>query len=79
MVPIKRVEIHPSYVYGEPNFDLALLRIAQTVNFSDFVRPIGLSKITTNVISAKFMTTYWARLIVSSCNYYLCYLNSDNE
>ncbi|XP_026318261.1 hypodermin-A-like [Hyposmocoma kahamanoa] len=64
VVPFKRVEIHPSYVYGEPNFDLALLRMAQPVDFTDFIRPIGLSKVTTKVVSAKFMTTYWARLIV---------------
>ena len=65
LVPLKRVEIHPSYIYGQPNFDLALLRMALPVDYTDFIRPIGLSSIRTRVISAKFMTTYWPRLIVN--------------
>ncbi|KAM3958162.1 trypsin [Aphomia sociella] len=64
-VPLKAVEIHPSYVLGKPSFDLALLRIATPVDYTDYIRPIRLSQIKHKVLSAKFLITYWPRLIVN--------------
>ncbi|XP_059061311.1 hypodermin-A-like [Achroia grisella] len=64
-VPLKAVEIHPSYVPGRPSFDLALLRIASPVDYTDYIRPIRLTQITHKVLEAKFLTTYWPRLIVN--------------
>ncbi|KAH9644360.1 hypothetical protein HF086_006388 [Spodoptera exigua] len=64
LVPIKKIEIHPYYVYGKPNFDVALLRLASPVEYSDSLRPIGISKINGKVLSAKFMTTYWPRIVL---------------
>ncbi|KAJ2940928.1 hypothetical protein O0L34_g10189 [Tuta absoluta] len=65
LVPLTRVEIHPAYIYGEPNFDLSLLKLAHPVEFTEFIHPINLSKVRTKVISAKFMTTYWPRVVVN--------------
>ncbi|XP_028178565.1 trypsin-like [Ostrinia furnacalis] len=65
IVPIKRVEIHPSYEFGKPSFDLALIKLARPVNNTDYIKPIQLSRIKQGVVSAKFMTTYWPRLIVN--------------
>ncbi|XP_030024394.2 hypodermin-A isoform X1 [Manduca sexta] len=62
--PIKHFEIHPSYVYRKPSFDLCLLRMAALVHYSQVVQPIKLSKVTAKVISAKFMTTYWPRIVI---------------
>lgn len=65
VVPIKIIEIHPYYIYGKPNFDVSLLRMAMPVDFSEVIRPIGISDIKGKVLSAKFMTTYWPRIVVS--------------
>uniref|UniRef100_A0A2A4JYQ1 Peptidase S1 domain-containing protein n=1 Tax=Heliothis virescens TaxID=7102 RepID=A0A2A4JYQ1_HELVI len=65
LVPIKRVEIHPYYIYGKPNFDVALLRMAIPVDYSEVLRPIGISNINGKVLSAKFMTTYWPRIVLN--------------
>ncbi|KAI5641221.1 trypsin domain-containing protein [Phthorimaea operculella] len=64
IIPLTRVEIHPSYVYGEPNFDVSLLRLAHPVEFTEYIHPINLSTVRTKVISAKFMTIYWPRVII---------------
>ncbi|KAJ0171604.1 hypothetical protein K1T71_013154 [Dendrolimus kikuchii] len=64
VLPFKSVTVHPSYIYGKPNFDLALLRLGEPVNFTSFIKPIKLSKIRADIINAKFMTTYWPRIIV---------------
>ncbi|CAK1602605.1 unnamed protein product [Parnassius mnemosyne] len=64
LVPIKGVEIHPLYEYKRPSFDVSLLRLATPVEFSEFLKPIPLSKINGKVLSAKFLSTYWPRLIV---------------
>ncbi|KAJ8710901.1 hypothetical protein PYW08_009416 [Mythimna loreyi] len=64
VVPIKIIEIHPYYIYGKPNFDISLLRMAMPVDFSEVIRPIGISDIKGKVLSAKFMTTYWPRIVI---------------
>ncbi|KAJ8709969.1 hypothetical protein PYW07_009335 [Mythimna separata] len=64
VVPIKIIEIHPYYIYGKPNFDVSLLRMAMPVDFSEVIRPIGISDIKGKVLSAKFMTTYWPRIVL---------------
>ncbi|CAH0596859.1 unnamed protein product [Chrysodeixis includens] len=64
LVPIKKIEIHPYFLPGKPNFDIALLRMAQPVDYSDVLRPIGISNIKGKVLGAKFMTTYWPRIVV---------------
>ncbi|KAF9799876.1 hypothetical protein SFRURICE_017111 [Spodoptera frugiperda] len=64
LVPIKKIEIHPYYIYGKPNFDIALLRLAMPVEFSEVLRPIGISNIKGKVLSAMFMTTYWPRIVL---------------
>ncbi|XP_022818583.1 hypodermin-A-like [Spodoptera litura] len=64
LVPIKKIEIHPYYIYGKPSFDIALLRMAVPVEYSEVLRPIIISNIKEKVISAKFMTTYWPRIVV---------------
>lgn len=62
---MKGIEIHPSYVYKQPGFDVALLRIGPRVHCSDNIRPITLSIVTGLTDNAKFLATYWPRLIVS--------------
>jgi hypothetical protein len=69
-VPIKSVSIHPSFVMGKPAYDIAVLKLATPLNFTSHIKPINLSKVKQKVISAKFMTTYWPRLIVSVCKHY---------
>ncbi|XP_063897723.1 trypsin [Helicoverpa armigera] len=65
LVPFKKIEIHPYYIYGKPNFDVALLRMAIPVDYSEVLRPIGISNINGKVLSAKFMTTYWPRIVLN--------------
>ncbi|XP_060807211.1 trypsin-7-like [Amyelois transitella] len=64
VVPLQEVNIHPLYVPGKAGYDLALLRMGEAVNFTDYIRPIKLSEAKEKVISAKFLATYWPRLIV---------------
>ncbi|XP_052741329.1 trypsin-like [Bicyclus anynana] len=64
LVPLKRIEVHPSYIYNQPGFDLALLRIGHGVKCSNNIRPISLSDVRSSVINAKFLATYWPRLMV---------------
>ncbi|XP_075985625.1 hypodermin-A-like [Anticarsia gemmatalis] len=64
LVPLKKIEIHPYYLHGKPNFDVALIRMAAPVNFSNVIRPIAVSHMKGKVLSAKFMTTYWPRILV---------------
>ncbi|XP_068625333.1 uncharacterized protein [Battus philenor] len=64
LVPIKKVEIHPSYKHNWPSYDVALLRLASPVEFTDTLKPIPLSRIKGKVLSAKFLATYWPRLII---------------
>lgn len=65
LVPLKGIEIHPSYVYKQPGFDVAMLRIGHRIYCSDNIRPISLSVVTGLIDNAKFVATYWPRLIVS--------------
>ncbi|XP_047540331.1 hypodermin-A-like [Vanessa atalanta] len=65
LIPLKSIEIHPSYVYKEPSFDIAMLRIANGLEFSEYIQPIPLSDIKGRVVSAKFIATYWPRLIIN--------------
>ncbi|CAH2097895.1 unnamed protein product [Euphydryas editha] len=65
LVPLKWIEIHPSYVYKQPSFDLAMLRIAKVLEFSEFIKPIRLSNVKGRVVNAKFLSTYWPRLIIN--------------
>ncbi|XP_038218595.1 trypsin-like [Zerene cesonia] len=64
LVALKAVEVHPLYVYKEPQYDIALLRLAQPVTFNEHMKPIAISSAVENV-SGKFYTTYWPRLIVN--------------
>ncbi|XP_061380659.1 hypodermin-A-like, partial [Danaus plexippus] len=65
LVPIKEIEIHPSYVYRKPNFDISMLKIGHFFDFSDLIKPIALTDVTEKIVSASFLTTYWPRLIVN--------------
>ncbi|XP_045455969.1 transmembrane protease serine 9-like [Melitaea cinxia] len=65
LVPLKWIEVHPLYVYNEPNFDLAMLRIAKVLEFSEFIRPIKLSNVKGQVVNAKLLTAYWPRLLIN--------------
>ncbi|XP_034826568.1 granzyme M-like [Maniola hyperantus] len=65
LVPLKGIEVHPSYVNKKPSFDLAMLRIGQLIQCSENIRPISLSVIKESIVSAKFLATYWSRLIVN--------------
>ncbi|XP_045761804.1 hypodermin-A-like [Maniola jurtina] len=65
LVSLKGIEVHPSYVYKKPSFDLSMLRIGQLVQCSENIRPISLSVIKQSIVSAKFMATYWSRLIIN--------------
>ncbi|XP_050667838.1 trypsin-like [Leptidea sinapis] len=62
---LKGIEVHPLYVPNNPDYDVALLRLAQPIIFSDVIKPISISKHSVNIVSAKFRTTYWPRLIVN--------------
>ncbi|XP_072948293.1 trypsin-like [Epargyreus clarus] len=64
LIPIKMVEIHPSYAQNKPAYDVALLRLAMPVIYNEFVAPITISNVGGKVVSAKFLATYWPRLIV---------------
>lgn len=79
LVPIKRIEIHPYFVPGKPNFDIALLRMALPVDYSDVLRPIGVSNIRGKVLGAKFMTTYWPRIVVSVCLNFIFHVNNKSD
>ncbi|CAH2252053.1 hypodermin-A-like [Pararge aegeria] len=65
LVPLKKIEIHPSYVYNQPGFDLAMLRIGQVLQCSNYIRPITLSIVKGPIANAKFLSTYWPRLMVN--------------
>ncbi|KAI8432933.1 hypothetical protein MSG28_013836 [Choristoneura fumiferana] len=64
VVPLMSIEIHPSFVPGRPNYDIAMIRLAVLVDFTDYIHPIGLTKIQDKVLSAKFLTTYWPRVVI---------------
>ncbi|KPJ00763.1 Trypsin [Papilio xuthus] len=64
LLPIKGVEIHPAYSYKKPTYDVALLRLAVSADYSEALKPIPLTRIKGKVLSAKFLATYWPRLIV---------------
>lgn len=63
--PIISVQIHPSFIPESPSFDLALLKLAIPVTITLVINPIQLSMVKWTVVSAKFMTTYWPRIVVS--------------
>ncbi|KAL4717742.1 hypothetical protein ACJJTC_000891 [Scirpophaga incertulas] len=63
LLPIRSISIHPSYVMGKPDYDVAVLKLAAPVNITEDINPITLSNAKQKVISAKFKTTYWPRLI----------------
>ncbi|RVE40760.1 hypothetical protein evm_014590, partial [Chilo suppressalis] len=65
LVHIKSINIHPSYERGNPAYDVAVLKLAEQVNLTEYIRPVPMSNVTQKVISAKFMTTYWPRLIIN--------------
>ncbi|XP_013138279.1 PREDICTED: trypsin-like isoform X1 [Papilio polytes] len=64
LLPIKGVEIHPAYSYKKPTYDVALLRLAVPAEYNEALKAIPLSRIKGKVLSAKFLATYWPRLIV---------------
>ncbi|XP_028041320.1 trypsin-like [Bombyx mandarina] len=64
LIPIRGLVIHPSYIFGKPSFDLAMLKIAVPVNYSPAIRPVRLSKVTAKLLDANFLTTYWPRIII---------------
>ncbi|CAB3244943.1 unnamed protein product [Arctia plantaginis] len=55
VVPLKQIEFHPYYIYGKPNFDVALLRMAYFIDFSDFIRPIALSALKGKVVKGSVL------------------------
>ncbi|CAH0717978.1 unnamed protein product, partial [Brenthis ino] len=65
VVPLKEIVIHPSYINMEPTYDLALLKIGQPIKFSEFILPIPLATMKGKILSAKFQSTYWSRLIIN--------------
>ncbi|KAL0812146.1 hypothetical protein ABMA28_009524 [Loxostege sticticalis] len=64
VLPIKHVDVHPSYQSGQPSFDVALITLSQPVEMTEYIKPIRLSSVTNNVIKAKFMTTYWPSFLL---------------
>ncbi|CAK1543355.1 unnamed protein product [Leptosia nina] len=65
LVALKGIEVHPLYMYQEPNYDVALLRMSQPVLFSDHIKPIPIASTVGEIVSGKFFTTYWPRLLVN--------------
>ncbi|XP_045505286.1 serine protease 27-like [Colias croceus] len=65
LVALKGVEVHPMYTYKEPQYDIALVRLAQPVAFTEHIKPIAISS-AVEIASGKFYTTYWPRLIVNN-------------
>ncbi|CAF4872929.1 unnamed protein product [Pieris macdunnoughi] len=63
LMALKGIEIHPLYSYQQPNYDLALLKLAQPVTYSAQIKPIPISTEAGEVVSGKFIATYWPRLI----------------
>ncbi|CAH3940538.1 hypodermin-A-like [Pieris brassicae] len=65
LMALKGIEIHPLYSSQQPNYDIALLRLAQPVTYTAQIKPIPISAEAGEVVSGKFIATYWPRLIVN--------------
>ncbi|XP_048000979.1 vitamin K-dependent protein C-like [Leguminivora glycinivorella] len=64
VMPLQQIVVHPAYLPGKPESDLAMLRLAHPVAASPSVHPVSLTERKGKVEITKFLTMYWPRLIV---------------
>ncbi|XP_037965788.2 trypsin [Plutella xylostella] len=65
LMPLKSIQIHPSFDPKKPEFDVALVEMGYKVDISDSVKPTDISSSNEKVVVAKFLVSYWPRLIVN--------------
>ncbi|XP_063369674.1 cationic trypsin-3-like [Cydia amplana] len=64
IMALQQIVIHPSYMPGKPESDLAMLRLSQPADLSPSIHPVSLTERKGRVEISKFLTMYWPRLIV---------------
>ncbi|XP_026728025.1 trypsin-like [Trichoplusia ni] len=66
LLPVKYFEIHPNFDDSKPVFDLAMLRLAQSVRFTPSLKPIRLLRSMTEADATHFIVTSWPFPIMNS-------------